>query len=202
MPRQMHYRKETCIYHGRKLEMRWDPNSREDKIDSLMKFIRLKMENIQIKPQDWMAHMERKRNELENAGHETVDETFLTHVMASLPQEGHQTTILTLKAKLREDDLTIQGAETSLNDKYEAMKEVQGWTEDGDELVLLVSKAHFKKIFKEQCRYCCKYGHKAADCHERKTNLENKKTGQGKFKSNQSRKPIWKQGNQKRKMQF
>ena len=40
-----------------------------------------------MKPQDWMAHMERKRNELENAGNEMDDETFLTHVMQSLPQE-------------------------------------------------------------------------------------------------------------------
>ena len=29
--------------------------------------------------------MERKRNDLENAGHEMDDKTFLTHVMASLP---------------------------------------------------------------------------------------------------------------------
>ena len=34
--------------------------------------------------QDWMAHMERKRTELENAGHVMDDETFLTHVMTSL----------------------------------------------------------------------------------------------------------------------
>ena len=49
----------------KKLEKRWDPKSREDKIDSLTKSIQLKMENIQMKPQDWMARMERKRNELE-----------------------------------------------------------------------------------------------------------------------------------------
>ena len=79
-----------------------------------------------MKPQDWMAHMERKRNELENGVHEMDDETFLTHVMASLPQEEYQDTILTLKAKLREDDLMIEEAETLLDDKYEAMKEVQG----------------------------------------------------------------------------
>ena len=45
------------------------------------------MENIKIKPKDWMAHMERKRNELENAGHKMDDEAFLTHLMVSLPQE-------------------------------------------------------------------------------------------------------------------
>ena len=138
----------------KKLEKRWDSKSREDKIDSLTKFIRLKMETIQMKPQDWMAHMERQRNELENAGHEMDDETFLT-CYASLPLEEYQTTILPLKAKLREDDLMIQEAETLLDDKYEAMKEVPGWTEDGDELALLVCKPHFKKIFKGQCGSCC-----------------------------------------------
>ena len=123
--------------------------------------------------------------------------------MASLPQEEYHTTILTLKEKLREDDLTIEQAETLLDDKYEAKKEVQGWTEDGDELALLVGKPHFKKTFKRQCGYCGKYGHKAAaDCCERKANLKNKKIGQGKFKPNQNRKLIWKQGNQNGKMKF
>ena len=68
-----------------------------------------------------------------------------------------------MKAKQREDDLMIQETETVFDDKYEAMKEVQGWTEDGDELALLVGKPHFKKTFKGQCRYCSNYGHKAAD---------------------------------------
>ena len=43
-----------------------------------------------MEPQDWMAHMERKRNEPENSGHEMDDETSLTQVMASLPQEECQ----------------------------------------------------------------------------------------------------------------
>ena len=118
--------KENLHLAWKRLEKRWDPKSREDKINSLMKFIRLKMENIQMKPHDWMAHMERKINELENAGHEMDHEIFLTYVMAFLPQEENQDTILTLKAKLREDDLTIEEAETLLDDKYKAMKEVQG----------------------------------------------------------------------------
>ena len=115
------------------------------------------------------------------------DETFLTHAMASLPQEEYQGTILTLKATLRDDDLSIEEAETFLDDKCEVMKEVQGWTEDGDELALLVGKPHYKQTFKGQCGYCGKYGHKAADCRERKANLENMKNGQCKFKHNQNR---------------
>ena len=200
----------------KQLDLQWDPKSREDKIDSLTEFLRLKMDNIQMKSQDWMAQMERKRNELDNADHEMDDETFLTQVMASLPQKEFQVTILTLKAKLgeeyqailtlkaklREEDLTIEEAVTLLDDMYEAMKEVQGWTEEGDELALFVGKPHFKKTFKGQCGYCGKYGHKAVDCHERKANLENKKNNQGRYNPNHNRKPSWKQNNQKGRKQF
>ena len=45
-----------------------------------------------------------------------------------------------MKAILRDDDLTIEEAETLLDDKYKAMKEVQGWTEEVDELALFVVK--------------------------------------------------------------
>ena len=36
------------------------------------------------------------------------DETFLTHVMPSLPQDEYQATILTLKAKLKDDELIVE----------------------------------------------------------------------------------------------
>ena len=118
-------------------------------------------------PHDWMAHMERKRCELGNAGHEMDDETFFSHDIASLPQDKYHLTIHTLMAKIREDYLMIEEAETLLDDKYEAMKEVQGWTEEGEELALLAGKTQFKKTFKGQCGCCSKYGIKAADCCER-----------------------------------
>ena len=63
-----------------------------------------------MKPKDWIAHMERKRNKLESAGHEMDDKTILSHVMTSLPHEEYQATIHTLKAKVREDDLMIEEA--------------------------------------------------------------------------------------------
>ena len=46
----------------KKLEKRWAPKSKEDNIDYLTKLIRLKMENIQMKPQHWMACMQRKKS--------------------------------------------------------------------------------------------------------------------------------------------
>ena len=76
------------------------------------------------------------------------DETFLTYVLASIPQEEYQATIITLKAQLWDGMLSIDDAETLLDDKYEAMKEINGSTDEGDELALLVGKPHFKKTFK------------------------------------------------------
>ena len=91
--------------------------------------------------------------------------------MASLLQEEYET----LKAYLREQSVSIEEAETLLNGKYEAMKEINGWTEEGDEPALLVGKPYFKKTFKGQCGYCGNYGYKAVDCHARKANQDNKK---------------------------
>ena len=65
-----------------------------------------------------------------------------------------------MKAKLREANLTIEEAETVLDDKYKAIKEVKGWTEDGDELALLVGKLHFRQTIKGQHGYCSRYGHR------------------------------------------
>ena len=132
------------------------------------------------------------------------DETFLTSVMASLPQEQYQSTILTLKPRLREETLSIEEAEKVLDDKYEAMKEINGWAEEGDELALLIGKPHFKKTFKGQCGYCAKYGHKAVDCHERKATQDNNKAHiasqeKGRFKPNKNKKPFWQQGDQEEK---
>ena len=83
-----------------------------------------------------------------------------------------------------------------LDDKYEAMKEINGWTDEVDELALFVGKPHLKKTFKGQCGYCGKYGQKAVDCLERKANQDNKKKAhiavheKGRFKPKQNKKPL------------
>ena len=50
-----------------------------------MKFLNYKLENIRQRPMDWLAFLERKRTELVNTGHIMDDETFITHLMNSLP---------------------------------------------------------------------------------------------------------------------
>ena len=59
--------------------------------------MKLKLEDIHIKPQDWLAHMGKKKNELANAGHIMDDETSLKYALASLPKEEYQTIIFGTK---------------------------------------------------------------------------------------------------------
>ena len=39
---------------------------------------------------DWLAFLERKRTELANTGHIMDDETFITHLLNSLPQAEYE----------------------------------------------------------------------------------------------------------------
>ena len=55
--------------------------------------------DVHIKPKGWLAHIEKKKNELANAGHIMDDETFLTYALTSLPQEEYQSMSLVLNQK-------------------------------------------------------------------------------------------------------
>ena len=49
----------------KKLEKRWDPKSREDKIDlTLNEVSQVKNGKYLDETQDWLAHLEKKQNEL------------------------------------------------------------------------------------------------------------------------------------------
>ena len=50
---------------------------------------------------DWLAFMEKKRNELANTGYIMDDETFITHLLNSLPQAEYEGAILVIKERLR-----------------------------------------------------------------------------------------------------
>ena len=69
-----------------RLKRHWNPKTREDKVEVYTKFLNYKLENVRQKPMDWLAFMEKKITELSNTGHVMEDETFITHLLNSLPQ--------------------------------------------------------------------------------------------------------------------
>ena len=131
---------------------------------------------------DWIAFMEKKQSELMNTGHIMSDETFITHLLNSLPQTVYEGAILVIKDKLRKSTVEITEIEQILEDKFQAIKQAKGWEEEEDDYALfasLPSKKGPKKAFKGRCGYCGEFGHKAADCPNKKSNqnkARNRKT--------------------------
>ena len=90
-----------------RLERRWNPKTREDKDEFYTKFLNYKLENTRQRPMDWITFMEKKRAELKNTGHIIDDETFVTHLLNSLPQTECKGAILVIKDKLRKGTVEI-----------------------------------------------------------------------------------------------
>ena len=156
-----------------RLERRWNLKTREDKVEVYTKFLNYKLENTRQMPMDWIAFLEKKRSELMNTGHIMSDETFLTHILNSLPQTVYERAILVIKDKLRKRILETTEIEQILEDKFQAMKQAKGWEEEEDDYALFVSASNKKgpkKAFKGHCGYCGEFGHKAADCPNKKSN--------------------------------
>ena len=122
-----------------RLERRWNPKTREDKVEVYTKFLNYKLENTRQRPMDWIAFMEKKRAELMNTGHIMSDETFITHLLNSLPQTVYEGAILVIKDKLRRSILEITEIEQILEDKFQAIKQAKGWDEEEDDYALFVS---------------------------------------------------------------
>ena len=120
-----------------RLERRWNLKTREDKVGVCTKFLYYKLENTRQRPMDWITFMEKKQAELMNTGHIMDDETFITHLLNSLPQTEYEGAILVIKDKLRKGPVEIPEIEQVLEDKYQAMKHAKGWEEEEDEYALL-----------------------------------------------------------------
>ena len=127
-----------------RLERRWNPKTREDKVLLYTKFLNYKLENVKQRPMDWLAFMEKKRNELTNTGHVMDDETFITHLLNSLPQVEYEGVILVVKERLRSRSCDVAEVEQLLEDKYLSMKCVKGWEEEEDDYALFASPAKKK----------------------------------------------------------
>ena len=100
------------------------------------------------------------------------DEMFITHLLNSLPQAEYKGAILAIKEKLRRNTYDLAEIEQLLEDRYQSMKYVKGWEEEEDDYALFASptnKNGHKKQFKGRCGYCGEFGHKAANCHNKKS---------------------------------
>ena len=79
-----------------------------------------------------------------NTGHIMDGETFITHVLNSLPQTEYRGAILVIKDKLRKGIIEIPEIEQVLEDKYQAMKHAKSWEEEEDNYALFANPSNKK----------------------------------------------------------
>ena len=127
-----------------RLERRWNPKTRDDKVQFYTEFLHYKLENVKQRPMDWLAFMEKKRTELVNTGHIMDNEMCIIHLLNSLPQAEYEGAILAIKEKLRRRTCDLGEIEQLLEDKYQSMKYVKGWEEEEDNYALFASSAKKK----------------------------------------------------------
>ena len=118
------------------------------------------------------------------------DEMFVTHVLNSLPQAEYEGAILAIKERLRRRSCDLAEIEQLQEDKYQSMKYVKGWEEEEDDYALFASPAKkkgHKKPFKGRCGYCGEFGHKAANCPNKKS--KQKEDSKDKSEQKEAQKP-------------
>ena len=165
--------------------------TREDKVEVYTKFLNYKLENTRQKLMAWLAFLEKKCTELMNTLHMMDNEMFIMHLLNSLPQSEYEGAIVVIKDKLRNGDVGLPEIEPILDDKYQAMKNAKGWGEEEDDYGLFASlfnKKKPKKAFKGCCGYCGEFGHKAADCPNKKSNQNKGQKAKNEYKKKQSTK--------------
>ena len=96
-----------------RLESRWNPKTREDKVKVYTRFLNYKLENTRQRPMDWITFMEKKQAELMNMD----DKMFITHLLNSLPQPEFEGSILVIKDKLGKGTVEIPEIEQVLEKK-------------------------------------------------------------------------------------
>ena len=178
-----------------RLKRRWNPKTREDKVEVYTKFLNYRLENVRQKPNDWLALIEKRRTELSNTGHIVDNEMFITHLLYSLPQLEYEGVILVIKDKLRKEEVGLPEIEQIMEDKYQSMKHVKGWNKEEDNYALFTShsnKKNHKKPFNRWCSYCGEYGHKAADCPSKKSNQNKGSKGKSEQEKKQTTKGEYK----------
>ena len=119
-------------------------------------------------------------SQLDEIGHKITDEDFMMHVLGNLPEE-YKSKIESLEKDLdhQYDPLTVERMTNELNMKYKKICKKNDYDPDEDK-----KKKESKETalattsypsFKGRCYTCGNFGHKSADCPNKKNNSENDK---------------------------
>ncbi len=138
------------------LKERYQVENATSKVELKRQFNELVMKDGQD-PDDWFMEMDHLRKQLQAMGSKVQDEDYVAHVLTNLTAEYSE-----LVTVLEEDleGLTIQKLRERVRSFYRRKKKSEGSAEDNNQALI--------HIFKGRCNNCGKYGHKGANCSQKR----------------------------------
>ena len=128
-----------------KTREKMEPKNKRRQSRGLHQLLELQTRKCKTEANGLVGFLGEKRTELSNTGHKMDDETFIPHLLSSLPQSEYEEAILIIKDKLRKGTVDLPEIEQILEDKYQSMKHVTGSDEEEDDYALFTSHSNQKK---------------------------------------------------------
>ena len=131
-----------------------------------------------VDPVYFITYLKDLWSRLADAGIKMTNEHFILQIL-NVTTKGYTTEVCLIEEKLDKNEVvTVDNLKDCLSLEYER---VQKWkannNDDNDESEEETEKAFAATQFKGQCNYCGKYGHKAAECHQKKRDQEQQPPG-------------------------
>ena len=127
-----------------KTQEEMEPKNKRGQSRGLHQIPELQIRICQTEANGLVGILGRKRTELSNTGHIMDDETFITHLLNSLPHSEYEGAILVIKDTLRKGEVDLPEIGQILEDIYQSMKHVKGWDEEEDDYALFTSQSNKK----------------------------------------------------------
>jgi len=169
-----------------KLERKFMPDTSAHKVKLKGRFTQNVLKHWKKDPDDWFTSLETMRTRLYKMNHSISDEDLMIHIVHNLPKE-YDDCIMEWERRIGNprDPLTVDDLRDELGLKYDMIlkrKNIRvkdefdisddGSDEEGQETALIA------KAYKGRCYNCGNFGHKKANCPNKKKNQGTKNDNQ------------------------
>ena len=171
------YPEGNCKLAWDRLVAKYAPKTAPSLLKLKKQFANSKLGDAEMHPDEWITELESLRNDMDkiSLSAKMTDQDFMIHVLNNLPVE-YDVVLDGMESRLMLPDgdtnkLTIEDIRDKLNNRFERMDERESQSKQE------MAFANFSKQFKGTCYNCGQYGHKGAECPNKRIN-----NGKGKGK--------------------
>ena len=173
------YPEGNCKLVWDRLTTKYEPKTTSALLKLKKKFENSKLEREEDDPEDWITELEGHLAEIEIIDENSAisEKDLMVHILNNLPMEYDSVSdsLETQLDKTGSEKLTLELIREKLARQHERIEKNIKETDKREHRNEEKALANFPKQFKGLCYNCGKYGHKGADCPDKKTQTQYKK---------------------------